>query len=199
MIRSRTIFIPLASVGYNQGIMTKYVALLRGIGPGNPNMRNDKLRGLFEDLGFKNVQSVISSGNILFESDGADIGAMERQAESAFPEKLEFNCTTIIRSQEQLQALIDLNPYEGYVHGPGSYLLTTFFKSPRKIPFEIPYQPEGKPYRFIGATDTAIFSTTDNTIITTSDLMTWLEKQFGKDITSRTWKTVERILVKLNA
>ena len=47
--------------------MQKYVALLRGIGPGNPNMRNDKLRGVFEKLGFANVQTVISSGNVLFD------------------------------------------------------------------------------------------------------------------------------------
>ena len=48
--------------------MTKYIAFLRGIGPGNPNMRNEKLRGAFEELGFKNVQSVISSGNVIFDS-----------------------------------------------------------------------------------------------------------------------------------
>lgn len=41
----------------------KYVALLRGIAPTNPNMRNDKLREVFEKPGFKNVQTVISSGN----------------------------------------------------------------------------------------------------------------------------------------
>lgn len=33
--------------------MHRYAALLRGIGPGNPNMRNDKLRGVFEGLGLE--------------------------------------------------------------------------------------------------------------------------------------------------
>jgi len=32
----------------------KYVALLRGIRPSVPNMRNEKLRELFEKLGFEN-------------------------------------------------------------------------------------------------------------------------------------------------
>jgi hypothetical protein len=32
----------------------------------------------------------------------------------------------------------------------------------------------------------------------TPDLMVWLEKQFGKQITMRTWKTVGRILGKLD-
>ena len=43
----------------------RYVALLRGIGPSNPNMRNERLRELFQKLGFQNVQTVISSGNVL--------------------------------------------------------------------------------------------------------------------------------------
>lgn len=49
--------------------MTKYVALLRGIGPSNPNMHGAKLRGVLEGLGFRDVQSVISSGNVIFSSD----------------------------------------------------------------------------------------------------------------------------------
>jgi uncharacterized protein (DUF1697 family) len=48
--------------------MQTYVALLRGITPTNPNMSNAKLRNVFESLGYSNVRSVISSGNILFDA-----------------------------------------------------------------------------------------------------------------------------------
>jgi acyl carrier protein len=41
--------------------------------------------------------------------------------------------------------------------------------------------------------DGAICSVIDLTSAKTPDLMLWLEKQFGKEITTRTWKTVERI------
>lgn len=51
--------------------MPEYVALLRGIGPANPNQRNDKLRGVFEEFGFEDVRTV-SSGNVLFRSDSTD-------------------------------------------------------------------------------------------------------------------------------
>src|SRR5688572_19557075 len=102
----------------------KYVALLRGIGPGTPNMRNDKLRGVFEGLGFKNVQSVISSGNIIFETDAIDVKSLETKIEKQWP-RLGFNSTTIIRSQKQLQALVDADPFKGLTHGSSSYLLVT--------------------------------------------------------------------------
>jgi hypothetical protein len=42
--------------------------------------------------------------------------------------------------------------------------------------------------------DGAICSVIDLTGSRTPDLMLRLEKQFGKEITTRTWKTVERIL-----
>lgn len=177
----------------------KYAALLRGIGPGNPDMRNDKLREVFEELGFQNVQSVISSGNIIFETDRNDIQQIEAELEKAWPEKLGFTSTTIVRSKKQLQELVILDPFQGMTHGPSSYLLVTLFKKATHMPFKLPYQPEGKTYKLLGATNTEVFTTTDNTVVKTTDLMTWLEKQFGKEITSRTWKTLGRILKKLDS
>jgi len=162
-------------------------------------MKNEKLRGVFEGLSFQNVQSVISSGNILFESDETDTTALEEKAEKAFPSKLGFTCTTIIRSQNQLKELVKLDPFKSYTHGPTSYLLVTFFKYPTKTQFNIPHRPEGKPYKFIAATPKTLFSTTDNTVLTTTDLMGWLERRFGKQITSRTWLTVHRILKRMNS
>ena len=175
----------------------KYVALLRGIGPGNPNMRNDKLRGVFEDLGFTNIQSVISSGNVVFESDSTDTRAIEAQLEAAWPDKLGFKSTTLVRSAEQLQDLINADPFKGMTHSPSSYLLVTFFKNPTKINFKLPYQPDGKTYKLLAEVNNTLFSTTDNTAVKTTDLMAWMEKQFGKEISSRTWLTIHRILKKM--
>ncbi len=179
--------------------MTKYVALIRGIGPGDPRMRNDKLRGVFEALGFADVQSVISSGNIVFTADNSDVEKLEAMIEAALPEMLGFTRSVIVRSEQQLRALVDANPFAGAPHNDGSYLLVTFFKHPTIVELALPYQPSGKPYKIVAYTGGALCSITDNTIIKTSDLMGWLEKQFGKEITSRTPLTVERILKRMAA
>lgn len=175
----------------------KYVALLRGIGPGNPNMRNEKLRQVFEKLGFTNVKSVISSGNIIFESRMRDVQKIESMLEATWPKELGFTSTTIIRNQRELKAIADLGPFKGLTHSPGSYLMVTFFKRQPRVTFDFPYHPAEKPYYLPSATNHEIFSVTDNTDIPTTDLMTWLEKQFGKEISSRTWLTVQRILAKM--
>jgi uncharacterized protein (DUF1697 family) len=174
--------------------MTKYVALLRGIAPLNPNMRNDKLRGVFENLEFENVKTVISSGNVIFESPSRSVKKLEQTIESALPEQLGFTSTTIIRSQGQIQKLVDQDPFRGMEHSQKSSLNVTFLKQKRRPSIKLPHKVEDRDYELLGMYDGAICSVIDLTSAKTPDLMVWLEKKFGKEITTRTWKTVERIL-----
>jgi uncharacterized protein (DUF1697 family) len=169
----------------------KYVALLRGIGPSNPNMHGAKLKEAAESAGFKNVQTLLASGNVIFESGITDQAKIEAKLEKTWPAKLGFNSTTIARSQGQLQALVDANPYKGSEHSRSSYLLVTFFKAP----------PQPKPpknyYDVMGVN--ALCNNLDNSAeLGTPDFMVKLDKQFGKDqITSRTWLTIQRIISKM--
>lgn len=179
--------------------MTKYVALIRGIGPGDPRKTNQKLCGALESIGLNKVQSVISSGNIIFESDETSTDKLEALIESAWIEILGFEAVTIVRSQKQLQTVLDQGYFDGLTHSKGSYLLVTFFKKPTQPQFEIPHQPADKTYKIVGYADNALFTVTDNTVIKTTDLMTWLEKQFTKGITSRTPLTLGRILKRMEA
>lgn len=178
--------------------MTKYAALLRGIGPTNPNMKGEKLRGVFESLGFSNVQSVITSGNVLFETNITDVAKLEAMVEAALPEQLGFTSTTIIRSQAELQALVDADPFPGITQGPKTYITVTFLKHPPTEVPKLPYKPESKGYEVFKLYDRAITATLDQTHEKTPNLMGYLEKQFGKQITTRTWNTVSRLLKKLN-
>jgi uncharacterized protein (DUF1697 family) len=174
--------------------MAGYVALLRGIAPTNPNMRNQKLREVFETLGFKNVKTVISSGNVLFESPSKNIKALEEKIEKAFPARLGFNSTTIIRSREELQRLAHDQPFDGMTHSPKSYLTVTFLKHRAQTKLTLPYKVADRDYEVLAMYDREVCSVLDQTSGKNPDLMVWLEKQFGKEITTRTWLTVERIL-----
>ena len=70
----------------------------------------------------------------------------------------------------------------------------TFLKQKTTVDLKFPYQVENRAYRLLGMYQGALCSVIDLTSSKTPELMTWLEKQFGKEITTRTWKTVERIL-----
>lgn len=177
--------------------MARCVALLRGIGPANPNMRNEHLRRVAEGMGLQNVATFISSGNLLFDTDSDDFASVESALESAWLDELGFRSTTIIRSEEQLDSLVELDPYHGLEHGRATYLLVTFARSKLDIGFAIPHQPPDHDYRVVAATEREVFTVTDTTSERTPDVMAWLEREFGKEITSRTWLTVTRILRKM--
>lgn len=179
--------------------MSKYVAMLRGIGPGNPNMTKAKFTTFFEGLGFTGVQVVLASGNIIFESSSEDADALAGRIEKALPQKLGFRRSAIVRSEAELQNIIDLNPFQGVEqdHNKEKYLLITFFRHETSPPFTLPHTPENKPYTLLGQLDAAVYGVVDLTSGKTPDYMSWLEKQFGKDITSRTPKTIRLILSRM--
>ena len=156
----------------------------------NPNMRNEKLRGIFEELGFTNVKTVISSGNVLFESPEKDSAKLEDRIEAALPEKLGFTSTTIIRSQNDLKELVVANPFAGYEHGWKTSLNVTFLKHAPEHRNVL----EGRGFTIADVFNREVCSVIDLTAAKTPDFMAKAEKTFGKQITTRTWKTVERII-----
>jgi uncharacterized protein (DUF1697 family) len=160
-------------------------------------MRNEKLRDFFENLGFKNVQTVISSGNVIFESPSKDPSNLEATIEKALPEQLGFTSTAIVRSRDQLQRLVQEDHFNGLEDTPKSRLNVTFLKVPSITNLKFPYSPDNKGYSILKHHDQAIFSSIDLSSSKTPDLMGWLERQFSKNITTRTWKTVHRILNKM--
>lgn len=180
--------------------MTRYAALLRGIMPSNPAMSNEKLRGVFTGLGFDSVASVLASGNIVFGTESADIAGLEDRVQRALNAELGIPGGTIIREYTELRALLDRDPFAGYTHCRDTYLTATFFKNAAEAPLEIPDGPDPLA-RIIGydAESRAFLMITDNTNPKTPDIMAWLERTYGRDITTRTWLTVQRVVKKMEA
>lgn len=183
------------------GTMPHYAALLRGIAPSGTNMTNDKLRGVFEQLGFAKVASVLASGNIVFCSADADVPGLEQRIEDALATDLGIASRTIIRAHSELRALLDSEPFPGLTHGRGTYLTATFVKDAAAAPDVIAEQLDSRTQvvRYDRAAR-AILAITDNSDpATTPDFMSWLEKSYGKDITTRSWLTVQRVVRKLES
>jgi uncharacterized protein (DUF1697 family) len=156
--------------------MTTYVALIRGIGPTNPNMKGAKLKATFETLKLKNVIPVIASGNVVFQSDTKDVSKLELQLEETMYKQLGFRRSVIIRSKEDLEKLVKKDPFKNIEDKKPNYLIVTFFKDGKKELPTVLKLTEGK----------------------TPDFMRDIEKKHGKEITTRTWKTIGRILKKMD-
>jgi uncharacterized protein (DUF1697 family) len=184
-----------------QPVSAMYVALLRGIGPLNPNMRNEKLRGVFEALGFRRVETVMTTGNVVFEADlqsEADtVATMEARVEEALPAMLGFRSTTIIRTRDQIRELVESKPFGDRMDTPATSLEVTFLKHEAAMAVQVPHRSPAGDYTIVRSEDRAICSVIDRSTSGTSNVMRWLEKTFGKEITTRGWRTVQRIDAKL--
>ncbi|GAB2707687.1 DUF1697 domain-containing protein [Nocardia thraciensis] len=179
--------------------MNRYAALLRGIMPSNPNMRNEKLRGVFEGLGFDAVGSVLSSGNIVFGCAATDVPELETRIQRALNAELGIGGGTVIRSRDELRALVDSDPFPGLTHGRETYLTVTFVKDGAQGPPGPPPERLRQAVRVVRYDEPAraLLSVVDNSSPSTPDYMGWLESVYGKDITTRTFLTVRRVLAKL--
>jgi len=173
--------------------------MIRGIGPNDPNMRGERLKWAFEQAGFTNVRSFLTSGNVLFESESADMFKLETAAEATLTNLLGFSREVFVRSQADLQTIVDADPFTGLVHQNAgkTYLTVTFFKTPPADLPPLPYTPEGKSFELLCMCGGALCSVVDLSTGKTPDLMVYLERQFGKSITTRTYNTLSRMLQKL--
>ncbi len=162
-------------------------------------MTNDKLRAVFEGLGLEEVGSVLASGNIVFRSDVADAPVLEQLIEDALARELGISSRTFVRTYPELRAMVDSDPFPGERHGSDTYLTATFIKDPVGVPTVVPGQldPGTRIVRY-DKVARAVLAITDNREPNRArGFMLWLDRSYGKDITTRSWRTVQRIVSKL--
>lgn len=171
-----------------------YVAFIRGIGPANPNMRNEKLRAVFEELGFTGVTSVATSGNVVFRSPRTDTVGLEEEIETALNGTLGIPGKTIVRSRAELEALLKKTPFAGVEDSKRSNLNVTFVKRRSIAKVEFPVKDESGAFTVLGYRDRAVFTVIDLENSRSARVVSWLEKTYSKEITTRTWKALQRIV-----
>src|SRR3546814_3580248 len=132
-------------------------------------MRNAVLRRVFEELGFDAVRTVISSGNVLFESPDRSRTRLESQIEAALHAHLGAPCTTIVRSRRQLERLAALDVFDGHDDAPEARCNVTFLKRPQPD-VELPVAGDGA--EVLAAAEQAVFSLVDSTQIGRAHLCT---------------------------
>jgi uncharacterized protein (DUF1697 family) len=85
--------------------MGRYVAFLRAINVGGHTVRMETLRRHFSDLGLRDVQTFIASGNVAFATRAIDSEALERKIERRLEQALGFEVATFIRTDGEVAAI----------------------------------------------------------------------------------------------
>lgn len=91
----------------------RYVALLRAINVGGRIVKMDRLRALFASLKLGNVETMIASGNVLFDAPAeTDAGALESRIERHLAKSLGYEVVTFLRTPDELAAIVAHDPFD---------------------------------------------------------------------------------------
>jgi len=170
--------------------MPRYAAFLRGVMPTNAKM--PELRRCFERVGFTEVKTVLSSGNVVFGARASSLAALERKIEAAMKKNLGRAFPTMVRSVEDLRAMVVADPYRGFRLPAAAKRVVTFLRARLRSNLELPIELDGaRILRLEGSEAFSAYVPGRRGAV----FMTLIEKTFGKDVTTRTWETVKKVAV----
>jgi uncharacterized protein (DUF1697 family) len=176
--------------------MPEYAAFLRGINVGGRKpVPMPELKKAFESMRFKNVRTLLASGNVVFEARPASTKTLTAVIEKKLRETFEQEIEVLIRTMDELLTLGKNNPFKDVSVTKQTRLYVTFISEQPKGTLKIPCTPPGHTFSILQSSEGEVF-----TILTisprsgTTDFMAVLEKEFGRRITTRNWNTILRII-----
>lgn len=72
----------------------------------------DRLRAVFADLGFTDVETFIASGNVVFSSRSKAGAPMEKKIEAALRQALGYEVRTFVRTGAEVAAIAAYRPFK---------------------------------------------------------------------------------------
>jgi uncharacterized protein (DUF1697 family) len=174
-----------------------FVAFLRGINVGGNNLiKMADLKRAFESLGFENVKTLGASGNVAFGAPARqpNPASLGRKIEEGLRKAFAKEISVILRTVEHLKELDRTKPFAGVKITTDIRLYVTFLSEKPRNSLRVPYVSPGKDFRILAVSDTEIFSVTDLSKGATVESMRIIEKEFGRNVTTRNWNTIVKLV-----
>jgi uncharacterized protein (DUF1697 family) len=155
------------------------------------NAKMPQLKAAFEAAGFTDVTTVLSSGNVVFNANRASEASLQHKAEVAMTKRLDRDFLTIVRSIDALKELLESDPYEAFKLESRAKRIVTFLREKPAKKLALPIEVDGA--RILSMRGGEIFSA----YVPSPKgpvFMQLIEKTFGKDVTTRTWDTVAKVV-----
>ena len=107
-----------------------FVALIRGINVGRNNrVAMADLRALLVDLGYRDVRTLLNSGNAAFSAPGKNAPGIASRIQGALNTRLGIDVRVVAVSARDLTAAVAENPLAAVAHDPAR-LLVAFLADP---------------------------------------------------------------------
>ncbi len=153
------------------------------------NAKMPALKQCFESVGFAEVKTLLSSGNVVFDARKSAEATLERKAEAAMAAQLGRSFRTIVRPLEALRELLEADPYADFDLPPKAKRVVTFLRAPHGGRLALP----------IESRDAWILAARGREILSAyvpgphgPVFMALIEKTYGTEVTTRSWDTVRK-------
>lgn len=156
------------------------------------------LRHEMKELGFKNVKTLLNSGNIIFEGNPNKKATLEKEIAVHLEHVFGFGIPVLIRTEEEIRALVNADPFEDVDLNEDIRLYSTFLKNEPENELTLPWISEDESFRIIDIRGKTVCSVLDLSATKTPKGMNSLEQLYGQNITTRNWNTINRIADKLS-
>lgn len=156
------------------------------------NAKMPELKACFEAAGFTEVRTLLSSGNVVFNSRSSSLATLERRAEKAMRAELGRSFDTFVREAAFLQELVESEPFAEFKLPASAKPVITFLRRPMELSVALPIERDNaRILKFTGSEVLSSYVPGPKGPV----FMALLERTFGKNITTRTLDTVRKCAV----
>jgi uncharacterized protein (DUF1697 family) len=180
--------------------MNVYISMLRGVNVGGHNkVKMEALKALYESLGLKHAQTLIQSGNVVFQTKEQEPELLARQIGDGIEKTFKFRPSVIVRTTSEMRDVIMKNPFAGRKQiEPGKLLVTFLVADPgseaRKQVLALKTDPEE-----LRVKGSELYIYFPNGIGKSKLPMAKVEKTLKTSGTGRNWNTVQKLLAMAEA
>jgi uncharacterized protein (DUF1697 family) len=180
--------------------VTAYVALLRAVNVGGTGLiKMADLKALCAAIGFRDVATLLQSGNVVFTAKGSDKAVAQKLAD-AIEKSHGFRPTIVVRTGAEIADVIARNPFAAAAKAEPNRLLVSFLAGPpakdaaeRLAAIKVAKEK----LRLVG--NALYVHYADGGMGTSRVTNVVLERALGVAATARNWNTVTKLLAMMQA
>ncbi len=177
--------------------MPRYVALFGSINVGGNRLKMADLRAAFEAEGFTNVDTVVASGNVLFDHPERPDEGLEEKLGLMMAERFDMDSAALVRSRDALAAAIAENPFAA--DGQEQFVHTLFLDGPVDPADFARLDADRTGPERLAAGDRALHIDYVAGAGESKLVGTFIERRIGRKGTARNLRSMKRILAKMDA
>jgi uncharacterized protein (DUF1697 family) len=169
------------------------IALLRAVNVGGRKLAMADLRQLMADMGFDRVQTLLQSGNLVFDAGASSDAKLEAKLEAETSKRFGLATDFLIRSAAEWGEIVARNPFSEPARDDPSHLVVAVLKAAPSLKAVDALLATIPGREQLSAQDRELYITYPDGIGESKLTLALIERRLGVRGTARNWNTVLKL------